>query len=112
MDTAAVARLWIDGWTRGWSAHDTEPIAALYAPDAVFVSHPFREPQAPADYAAWPVEKKSQIRHIRVSHGSQNSSYPQKRGARAEGPGGKQIEQSPKGPAGRKRARSAGGGGR
>jgi hypothetical protein len=38
---------------RGWADHDTEPIAALYAPNAVFVSHPFREPQEPADYAAW-----------------------------------------------------------
>jgi len=53
MDAAAAARRWIGGWTRGWSAHDTEPIAAVYAPDVVFLSHPFREPQAPADYAAW-----------------------------------------------------------
>jgi len=52
MDSAAAARSWIEGWTSGWSSHDTEPIAALYARDGVFVSHPFREPQAPADYAA------------------------------------------------------------
>jgi len=48
---------WIDGWTRGWRDHDTEPIAALYAPDAVFVSEPFREPKrggaGAAEYAAW-----------------------------------------------------------
>lgn len=30
-----------------------EPIAALYAPDAIFVSHPFRQPKAPAAYAEW-----------------------------------------------------------
>jgi hypothetical protein len=28
-------------------------IAALYAPDAVFYSHPFRERQSPAEYVAW-----------------------------------------------------------
>jgi ketosteroid isomerase-like protein len=52
VDTEAAVRRWIDGWTRGWSAHDPDPIAALYAPDAVFVSRPFRDPQTPADYAA------------------------------------------------------------
>jgi hypothetical protein len=53
VDTAAAVRRWIEGWTRGWTAHDVEPIAAVYTREAVFVSHPFREPQAPADYAAW-----------------------------------------------------------
>ena len=53
MDTHAAVLRWIEEWTRGWSAHDPEPIATLYAPDAVFVSHPFRAPQAPGDYAAW-----------------------------------------------------------
>jgi ketosteroid isomerase-like protein len=50
MNTAQAVHRWIDGWTRGWSAHDAEPIAALYAPEAVLVSHPFREPQAPRAY--------------------------------------------------------------
>ncbi len=53
MNTAEAVRRWIEGWTRGWSAHDAAPIAALYAPEAVFVSHPFREPQAPGAYAEW-----------------------------------------------------------
>jgi hypothetical protein len=30
-----------------------EAIAALYAPDAVFCSHPFRGRQAPGEYVAW-----------------------------------------------------------
>jgi hypothetical protein len=30
-----------------------EAVAALYAPGAVFYSHPFRDRQAPAEYAAW-----------------------------------------------------------
>ena len=28
-------------------------MSTLYAPDAVFFSHPFREQQVPAEYAAW-----------------------------------------------------------
>jgi ketosteroid isomerase-like protein len=51
MTTAEAVHCWIEGWTRGWSAHDAEPIAALYAPDAVSVSHPFREPELPGAYA-------------------------------------------------------------
>jgi hypothetical protein len=48
----AVGR-WIDGWARGWATHDVELIRSLYADDAVQVSAFFREPQPPADYAAW-----------------------------------------------------------
>ena len=40
-------------WTRGWPRGDVEAIAGLYAEGAVFCSHPFRERQAPRDYAAW-----------------------------------------------------------
>ncbi len=48
----AAAREWVDGWTRGWEQADPEPIAALYAADAVFRSHAFREPEVSArDYA-------------------------------------------------------------
>jgi len=51
MDTRAAVSVWIDGWTRGWQEADPEQIAALYADDAVFRSHPFREPEASArDY--------------------------------------------------------------
>jgi hypothetical protein len=32
---------------------DVDAIAALYAPGAVFYSHPFRTLQRPADYVAW-----------------------------------------------------------
>lgn len=52
MNTDDAARRWIDGWTRGWRDHDTEPIVALYADDVVFVSAPYREHQPPAEYAA------------------------------------------------------------
>jgi ketosteroid isomerase-like protein len=47
------ARAWADGWSRAWPVGDVATVAALYADGAVFISHPFREPQAPADYAAW-----------------------------------------------------------
>jgi SnoaL-like domain len=47
------AERWLDGWARGWAAHDVELIASLYTEDAVQVSAFFRDPQRPADYAAW-----------------------------------------------------------
>jgi ketosteroid isomerase-like protein len=61
MDAAAAAKRWVDGWTRGWLAHDTEPIAALYTPDAVFVSHPFREPADPRAYAEWAFADEDEV---------------------------------------------------
>lgn len=51
-DAAAAARAWADVWQRAWPAADLESIAALYAPDALFYSQPFRERQAPRDYVA------------------------------------------------------------
>jgi ketosteroid isomerase-like protein len=40
-------------WTRAWPAADVAAIAALYAEDAVFYSHPFRERQGAAEYVTW-----------------------------------------------------------
>jgi uncharacterized protein (TIGR02246 family) len=40
----AAARAWVDAWTRAWPAKDPEPVASLYADDAIFYSQPFREP--------------------------------------------------------------------
>jgi SnoaL-like domain len=35
-------------------------VSALYAPDAVFYSHPFRERQAPRGYVAWAFEEQAE----------------------------------------------------
>ena len=51
MDGEPAARAWIDAWSRSWRSLDAEPLATVYAPDAVFRSHPYREPQDPLDYA-------------------------------------------------------------
>ena len=48
----AAARAWVDAWTRGWRGHDADAVARAYADDAVFRSHPFRDVQAPREYAA------------------------------------------------------------
>ena len=53
MTTEDAVRRWIAGWLQGWVAHDVEPIAAVYAEGCFFLSHPFREPQSPRDYAEW-----------------------------------------------------------
>lgn len=42
MDAVQAAKVWVDGWARGWATHEPEPIAALYTDDALFLSHPFR----------------------------------------------------------------------
>jgi ketosteroid isomerase-like protein len=47
---AEAARQWVETWSRAWPAADAEAISALYAADALFYSHPFREPQTPRSY--------------------------------------------------------------
>ena len=44
MDVEAAARAWVDRWSRGWAASEPDLVATAYAEDAVFLSHPFREP--------------------------------------------------------------------
>jgi ketosteroid isomerase-like protein len=53
IDPRTAARRWIEVWERAWPAADVEAIATLYAPEANFYSHPFRERQSPTDYVAW-----------------------------------------------------------
>ena len=45
--------MWVDTWAKGWVASDVDSIAALYADDAVFYSHPFRDRQRARDYVEW-----------------------------------------------------------
>ena len=53
MDSSEAARRWASTWARAWPAADVEAIAALYAAEAVFYSHPFRERQGPEEYVRW-----------------------------------------------------------
>jgi SnoaL-like domain len=59
MDAKASARKFVDTWLRAWPASDAEAIGAMYADDAVFVSHPFRRPEDPRDYARRAFEEES-----------------------------------------------------
>jgi hypothetical protein len=45
-------------WARGWRGGDAEEILTLYAENAYFQSHPFREPQAPRDYILWALSEE------------------------------------------------------
>jgi len=58
VDTAAAAHSWIDTWSRSWRELDADLLEPLYAPDAVFRSHPFRDPQNPIDYARWALSEE------------------------------------------------------
>jgi len=37
------ARAWVAAWSDGWARHDADAVAARYAPDCRFRSHPFRD---------------------------------------------------------------------
>jgi ketosteroid isomerase-like protein len=50
VETTAAARRWAEVWREAWAALDPEPIVALYAGDALFLSQPFREPESAAEY--------------------------------------------------------------
>ena len=52
MNAEAATHAWVETWSSAWPAADVEAIDALYADDAVFYSHPFRDHQAPRDYVA------------------------------------------------------------
>jgi hypothetical protein len=39
------ARLWAETWERAWPAKDADAIAALYADDAIYRSHPMLDPE-------------------------------------------------------------------
>ena len=45
MDTREAAQRWATVWERGWREHDEAAITALYAEDALWQQHPFREPE-------------------------------------------------------------------
>jgi hypothetical protein len=40
----------VETWERAWPVGDVEALASVYADDAVFYSHPFRERERPRDY--------------------------------------------------------------
>ncbi|MGZ8512697.1 MAG: nuclear transport factor 2 family protein [Candidatus Limnocylindria bacterium] len=53
-DARVAAARWAHAWKHAWEALDPDPIVALYAPDAVFSSEPFREPfRGPAGVRAY-----------------------------------------------------------
>jgi hypothetical protein len=53
MDSTAAAARWRETWLRGWPAKDVEAIVALYAPNAPFRPHPFREELDVRGYVEW-----------------------------------------------------------
>ena len=57
LNTGAAAKAWVDACLHAWPTKDPGPLAALYAKDGVFLSHPFRDPLVgPAgarEYVTW-----------------------------------------------------------
>lgn len=46
-------------WESAWPLADTDAVAALYAPEATFFSHPFRAHEPPASYVEWAFGEQS-----------------------------------------------------
>jgi ketosteroid isomerase-like protein len=57
METIEAAWRWRDTWQRAWAAQDVDAVRSLYGAQAVFRSHPFRDPhlgsEGAAGYASW-----------------------------------------------------------
>ena len=55
---------WADGYKLAWDADDPDAAAALYRPDCVFRSAPFREPEPPIEYTrrVFPEAKAEDLR--------------------------------------------------
>ena len=49
MNTNEAASRWAQTWTHAWPARDAESIVALYAPNARYLSYPFRAPDEGTD---------------------------------------------------------------
>lgn len=65
MVTADAVGRWIDAWDRGWRAHDADVVATVYRESAIFLSHPFRAPQGPREYAAWAFADEDRLVDLR-----------------------------------------------
>ena len=61
-EVVAAARAWAGVWRTAWRMHDPGSLRPLYAEGAVFRSQPFREPQEPAEYAAWAFKDEIEAR--------------------------------------------------
>jgi hypothetical protein len=62
VDTAALARRWRATWLDAWPRRDVDAIVALYAADAAYRSHPFREPVSPRTYVETVFAEEEAIR--------------------------------------------------
>jgi ketosteroid isomerase-like protein len=65
VDPETAARAWVEGWSAAWPARDAEAVAPLYTDDAVYRSHPFREPHlgraGVIDYARTAFEQEDAV---------------------------------------------------
>jgi ketosteroid isomerase-like protein len=50
MQTREAAVRWARVWEAGWRAQDPSEIVALYSPDVLFLSSPFRPHEPPREY--------------------------------------------------------------
>ena len=59
-----MGKRWAEGYKRAWEAGDPDAAAALYRPDCVFRSAPFRQPEPPIEYTrrVFPEARAEEVR--------------------------------------------------
>jgi ketosteroid isomerase-like protein len=65
VDAHEAARRWVAGYSAAWKSRDADAVAALYADDAVYRSHPFRDAQTGhagvLDYTRWAFSSEEDV---------------------------------------------------
>ena len=65
VDTHDAARRWVAGYGAAWKARDPDAVARLYAEDAIYRSHPFRDPLhgtgGVLEYARWAFSSEEDV---------------------------------------------------
>ncbi len=65
MDARAAVRAWIDGYSLAWRNRDADAVAALYAEDVVYRSHPLRDPhlgrRGAVEYTRWAFSSEQDV---------------------------------------------------
>jgi len=65
VDTDAAVRNWIARYSLAWKGHDADAVSKLYADDAVYRSHPFRDPlrghNGVFEYSRWAFDSETDV---------------------------------------------------
>ena len=65
MDAHEAVRNWIERYSAAWKGHDADAVSKLYTEDAVYRSHPFRDPLSGHagvfEYSRWAFDSEADV---------------------------------------------------